>query len=133
GQSPEPHKKKLVLGIDLGTTHSLIASVKGGVATCLEAPNGQRLLDSVVHYTQDSIYVGQLETVPVNCVSIASIKRFIGRSAQEVEALIQAYPVSYSWDLSHPAVPQVITPQGLKTPVEISSEILKALKKRAAV
>ncbi|MEC8009417.1 MAG: Fe-S protein assembly chaperone HscA [Pseudomonadota bacterium] len=133
GQSPDPHKKTLVLGIDLGTTHSLIASVKNGTPVCLESADGEKLMPSIVHYTESAVEVGvQTEkTKGVDVLSIASIKRFIGRSAKEVQQLLEAFPVDYEWDFTDAAVPKVKTPQGLKTPVEISAEILKTLKKRA--
>ena len=134
GQSPDPHKKTLVLGIDLGTTHSLIASVKNGTPVCLESADGEKLMPSIVHYTESAVEVGvQTEkTKGVDVLSIASIKRFIGRSAKEVQQLLEAFPVDYEWDFTDAAVPKVKTPQGLKTPVEISAEILKTLKKKSS-
>lgn len=133
GQSPDPHKKTLVLGIDLGTTHSLIASVKNGTPVCLESADGEKLMPSIVHYAETAVEVGvQTEkTKGADVLSIASIKRFIGRSAKEVQQLLEEFPVDYEWDFSDAAVPKVKTPQGLKTPVEISAEILKTLKNRA--
>lgn len=132
GQSPNPHQKNLVLGIDLGTTHSLVAAVKNSQVLCLADDQGEKLLHSVVTYSKTQTVVGTTTSQDPEAVVISSIKRFIGRSSQEVQALLQDYPVSYTWDFSDPAVPKVMTPQGLKSPIEISAQILKALRQRAA-
>lgn len=134
GQSPNPHQKNIILGIDLGTTHSLVASVKNGTPVCLPDSQGNKLVDSVVFYTPDKTTVGVASAAKVeasNSVQIYSIKRFLGRSSAEVETLLNSYPVSYEWDFSNELVPKVKTPQGLKSAVEVSSDILKCLKGRA--
>ncbi len=143
GQSPNPHQKSIVIGIDLGTTHSLVSAIKNGVSLCLEDEQGQKLLHSIVTYSKDGVTVGHVtverfesntghknKTIVNDSVVIGSIKRFMGRSSEEVQQLLQSFPVSYQWDFSDAGVPRVQTPMGLKTPVEISSEVLKTLKKR---
>ena len=136
GQSPQPHDKQLVLGIDLGTTHSLIAAVKNGQPTILADQHNHALLESRVIYSKNTVEVGASSRSEQQCeeleyVEITSIKRFIGRSSAEVLELLSQYPVSYTWDFSDPKLPKVKTPQGLKSAVEISSHILLALRQRA--
>lgn len=129
GQSPDPHKKRIVIGIDLGTTHSLVAAVKNGIAVCLTDEHHESKLPSVVSYTSGDVFVGDHTPLEPH-VRIESVKRFIGRSSSEVQQLLKTFPVEYQWDFSDPLVPRIKTPQGLKSPVEVSSEILKALKHR---
>ncbi len=138
GMSAEPHQHKLAIGIDLGTTNSLVATVRSGVSTVLQDTHGHALLPSVVRYIQDGkIIVGhqaqaQQSEDPIN--TIASVKRFMGRSLKDIadQAHIPYHFVnsSTSDDASQGQL-QLKTRAGLKSPVEISAEILKSLKTRA--
>ncbi len=134
GQSAAPHQHKLAIGIDLGTTNSLVATVKSGMATVLQDEHGHALLPSVVRYMPDgAVVVGhealaQQSQDPVN--SIASAKRFMGRSLSDIAD--RAHIPYHFVDSGEPAkLLQLKTRAGLKTPIEISSEILKTLKARA--
>ncbi|MGS2721953.1 Fe-S protein assembly chaperone HscA [Paraglaciecola aestuariivivens] len=130
GQSAAPHQRKLAVGIDLGTTNSLVASVRSGEAQTLADEHGEHLLPSVVKYSEAGIEVGakakQLaSTDPTN--TIVSVKRFLGRSVVDIQA---AYPnLPYEFTDSSSPVMQVAT--GKVNPVQVSAEILKTLRKRA--
>jgi len=134
GQSAAPHQHKLAVGIDLGTTNSLVATVKSGMATVLQDKHGHALLPSVVRYMPEGkVVVGhtalaQQSNDPVN--TIASTKRFMGRSLKDIADKAH---IPYRFvDSSDPGkLLQLQTRAGLKTPVEISAEILKTLKARA--
>ncbi len=131
GMSAEPHKQRLAAGIDLGTTNSLVATVRNGIAVCLPDESGRTMLPSVVHYCADGrIEVGQAAarahaTDPKN--TIMSVKRFMGRGLRDV-LHVEAMPYDF---LDAEGMVRLRTVQGLKTPVEISAEILKALGARA--
>ena len=132
GQSPAPHARRLAVGIDLGTTNSLVATVRSGLAETLPDENGQHLLPSVVRYLSDSgVAVGQaaLDAAvddPLN--TIASVKRLIGRGLEDVKTFNERLPYQFA-----PAagMPKIRTVAGERSPVEISAEILRALKRRA--
>ncbi|TCI01664.1 Fe-S protein assembly chaperone HscA [Corallincola luteus] len=132
GLSPEPHQKKLAVGIDLGTTNSLVATVRSGLAEPLLDELGQAMLPSVVHYMADSINVGadayrNASADPEN--TIVSVKRFLGRTLDEVLA---HYPHSpYQFGKTENGLVSIETTQGMVNPVEVSAEILKRLKLRA--
>ncbi len=132
GQAPEPHQRKLAIGIDLGTTNSLVATVRSGVAEVLPDAQGVRLTPSVVHYAADAmILVGQAAierqvSDPAN--TIASVKRLMGRSADEAAAI--AAGLGYAIE-SEQGLVRLKTRHGAKTPVEVSAEILKTLRERA--
>ena len=131
GESAAPHQHKLAAGIDLGTTNSLIASVRSGKADTLPDENGEHLLPSVVRYTQDDVIVGQAARVfaskdPLN--TIISVKRLIGREVNELKTLGDSLPYKFS---DTPGVPRIQTVCGDKTAVEVSAEILKVLSQRA--
>jgi molecular chaperone HscA len=134
GMSAAPHQHKLAVGIDLGTTNSLVATVRSGMSTVLQDEHGHALLPSVVRYLPDGqIAVGhealaQQSKDPVN--TIASVKRLMGRSLQDIvdRAHIPYHFVSGN-DIQ--SMLQIETRAGLKNPVEISAEILKTLKSRA--
>jgi len=138
GMSAEPHQHKLAIGIDLGTTNSLVATVRSGMSTVLQDSHGHALLPSVVRYMQnDEIIVGhqaqsKQNEDPIN--TIASVKRFMGRSLKDItnKAHIPYRFVSNnaSEDASQGML-RLDTRAGLKSPVEISAEILKTLKLRA--
>ncbi|CAH1527918.1 iron-sulfur cluster biosynthesis chaperone HscA [Vibrio owensii] len=132
GQSSAPHEHKLAAGIDLGTTNSLVASVRSGDATTLKDEQGRSILPSVVNYTQDSASVGydakaKAEQEPAN--TIISVKRLIGRSLKDIQARYPSLP--YQFKESDNGLPILQTAQGDKNPIEVSADILKALGKRA--
>lgn len=132
GQSSAPHEHKLAAGIDLGTTNSLVASVRSGDATTLKDEQGRSILPSVVNYTQDSASVGydakaKAELEPAD--TIISVKRLIGRSLKDIQARYPSLP--YQFKESDNGLPILQTAQGDKNPIEVSADILKALGKRA--
>jgi molecular chaperone HscA len=138
GMSAEPHQHKLAIGIDLGTTNSLVATVRSGMSTVLQDSYGHALLPSVVRYMQDDeIIVGhqaqsKQNEDPIN--TIASVKRFMGRSLKDItnRAHIPYRFVSNNGSEGvSQGMLQLETRAGLKSPVEISAEILKTLKLRA--
>lgn len=130
GQSTAPHQHKLAVGIDLGTTNSLVATVRSGQATVLVDDDGHALLPSVVRYMPDgTIDVGYSAQAaqsldPQN--TIVSAKRFMGRGLKDIDVSLQPYHFSDSKEMV-----QLETRAGVKSPVEISAEILKNLKARA--
>jgi molecular chaperone HscA len=131
GMSPAPHEHRLAVGIDLGTTNSLVATVRSGTATVLPDALGRPLLPSIVRYAKDGkVEVGypaqaKQATDPKN--TIVSVKRFMGRGLKDV-AHIENAPYDF---VDAPGMVQVRTAAGVKSPVEISSEILKVLRIRA--
>lgn len=132
GQSPQPHQKKLAVGIDLGTTNSLVASVLSGVPKALTDLAGKVILPSVVHYLPNQIEVGEVAKKaatddPFNTIS--SIKRLMGRGISDIKQLGEQLPYRFTQGESN--MPFIETIQGAKSPVEISAEILKSLKNRA--
>ncbi|MFN1616484.1 Fe-S protein assembly chaperone HscA [Vibrio rotiferianus] len=132
GQSSAPHEHKLAAGIDLGTTNSLVASVRSGDAKTLTDDQGRSILPSVVNYAQDRALVGydakaKAEQEPEN--TIISVKRLIGRSLKDIQARYPSLP--YQFKESDNGLPILQTAQGDKNPIEVSADILKALGKRA--
>ncbi|RJX71770.1 Fe-S protein assembly chaperone HscA [Vibrio sinensis] len=132
GQSSAPHEHKLAAGIDLGTTNSLVASVRSGSATTLCDEQGRSILPSVVNYTAEHSIVGyeataKAEVEPEN--TIISIKRLIGRSLTDIQSRYPALP--YRFIESDNGLPVIQTPHGNKNPIEVSSDILRALGQRA--
>ena len=131
GQSPDPHQRRLAVGIDLGTTHSLVAAVRHGVAECLPDAQGRVLLPSVVHYGASGrrqIGHAALATTPDDAENtVTSVKRLMGRGLSDVAA-IDRLPYEL---LDRPGMVVVQTAQGEKSPVEISAEILATLRQRA--
>ena len=129
GQSTAPHQHKLAVGIDLGTTNSLVATVRSSQSTVLVDEDGHALLPSVVRYMPDgSIDVGYSAQAaqsndPTN--TIVSAKRFMGRELKDIDVSLQPYHFIDNGML------QIETRVGIKSPVEISAEILKTLKMRA--
>lgn len=129
GQSSAPHEHRIAIGIDLGTTHSLVATVLSGKAKVLGDEQGHVLLPSVVHYSENSAEYGYdakpfITKDPKN--TIVSVKRFMGRSKADIK-----FQHPYSLMGADNEMPAFETAQGRKTPVEISAEILKQLKDRA--
>ena len=131
GQTPNPHERRVAVGIDLGTTHSLVASVRHGVAECLPDAKGGVILPSVVRYLagggrqigEEAVLggVGDAEN------TVASVKRFMGRSLKDV-ALATKLPYHF---VDHPGMLGIQTVQGEKSPVEVSADILATLRYRA--
>ncbi|MGB0223826.1 MULTISPECIES: Fe-S protein assembly chaperone HscA [unclassified Marinobacterium] len=133
GMSLDPHQRKLAVGIDLGTTNSLVASVRNGVAETLSDEAGRHLLPSVVHYSEAGAIVGaealsRVSDDPFN--TIQSIKRLMGRSSNEVLTLGDQLP--YQFSEGEGGMPYLKTALGDLSPVQISADILKALSARAA-
>ncbi|KHT49420.1 Fe-S protein assembly chaperone HscA [Vibrio sinaloensis] len=132
GQSSAPHEHKLAAGIDLGTTNSLVASVRSGDAATLKDENGHSILPSVVNYSGELPLVGQAakalaEQDPAN--TIISVKRLLGRSLDDIK---QRYPnLPYQFKASDNGLPVLSTKAGDKNPIEVSADILKSLGKRA--
>ena len=129
GQSAAPHQQKLAVGIDLGTTNSLIATVRNGHSDVLLDEQNRPLLPSVVHFGKDdNVIVGyeaaELATQdPQN--TVISVKRLIGRSLADIQ---QRYPnLPYQFVASENGLPLLATRQGVRSPIEISAEILKKL------
>ncbi|MCP5268663.1 MAG: Fe-S protein assembly chaperone HscA [Zoogloeaceae bacterium] len=131
GQSAAPHEHKLAVGIDLGTTNSLVATVRSGLAVVLNDELGRSLLPSVVRYDADgSVQVGfepqkRQAQDPKN--TIASVKRFMGRGRHDI-AHLESIPYDF---VDAPGMVKLRTVAGVKSPIEVSAEILKALRVRA--
>ena len=132
GQADAPHQHRLSAGIDLGTTNSLVASVRSSKAETLPDSEGRHLLPSVVRYTRDGVVVGQeakLAAVVDPLNTIASVKRLMGRGLDDVKHLGSRLP--YHFSEAESAVPRIQTRAGDVSPVEISAEILKKLARQA--
>jgi molecular chaperone HscA len=131
GMSAEPHKHRLAVGIDLGTTNSLVATVRNGIAICLPDETGRTMLPSAVRYCADGsidIGLGALKAQAVDPRNtIVSVKRFMGRGLKDV-AHIEAMPYDFEDNLG---MVRLRTAQGVKSPVEVSAEILRRLRERA--
>jgi len=131
GESPEPHQRRLAVGIDLGTTHSLVATVRSSSAEALPDSRGRVLLPSVVRYLPDgAIHVGEdakdrAGDDPAN--TIVSVKRFMGRGVADV-AKFGALPYRF---VDAPGMVGIETAAGLRSPVQVSAEILRTLRERA--
>ena len=139
GQAPDPHQRRIAVGIDLGTTHSLVASVRNGVAECLPDDKGQFILPSVVRYLPGQgrqighEAVANAAQDPEN--TLASVKRFMGRSLSDI-ANAEKLPYKFvkaegNASVSDKGMLSIQTVQGLKSPVEVSAEILATLRYRA--
>ena len=132
GQSPKPHQRRLAVGIDLGTTNSLVAALRSGIAAPLADAEGRVILPSAVRYHADHVDVGYsarqaASADPLN--TIVSVKRLMGRGIGDVKKLGGQLPYRFSEGESQ--MPFIETVQGAKSPVEISAEILRALRERA--
>ncbi|MCG6861728.1 MAG: Fe-S protein assembly chaperone HscA [Chromatiaceae bacterium] len=132
GQTAAPHQHRLAAGIDLGTTNSLVATMRSGVADTLPDAQGRHLLPSVVRYTDDGVVVGEEAKAaaaddPLN--TVASAKRLIGRGLDDIKRLGARLP--YEFVQTDTAVPRIRTRGGDLSPVEVSAEILKVLAARA--
>ncbi|MEK6667948.1 MAG: Fe-S protein assembly chaperone HscA [Pseudomonadota bacterium] len=135
GQSPDPHQRRIAVGIDLGTTHSLVAAVRNGAAECLPDAQGRVILPSAVRYALDAqgrtrraigfdALAAQAED-PLN--TVVSVKRFMGRRLAD---LPDAGKLPYQF-VDQPGMVSVKTVAGEKSPVEVSAEILASLRQRA--
>ncbi|HEX6705869.1 MAG TPA: Fe-S protein assembly chaperone HscA [Albitalea sp.] len=131
GEAPDPHQRRIAVGIDLGTTHSLVAAVRNGVAQCLPDANGRVILPSAVRYLEgggrrigaDALSEAALD--PRN--TVVSVKRFMGRGLADI-AHREKLPYEF---IDAPGMVQLQTVHGVKSPVEVSAEILATLRQRA--
>ncbi|MDP4300872.1 Fe-S protein assembly chaperone HscA [Leptothrix discophora] len=131
GQTPDPHQRRIAVGIDLGTTHSLVAAIRHGVPECLPDSAGRVILPSAVRYLEGgkrsigaSALAAQAED-PHN--TLVSVKRFIGRSLADIAG---AAELPYRF-VDQPGMVAIETRAGIKSPVEVSAEILATLRQRA--
>jgi len=130
GESPDPHQLKRAVGIDLGTTHSLIATVRSGIAQCLSDHDGEVLLPSAVQYHKDfTVSLGRKvierrSIDPLNC--LLSFKRWMGRGHKDVDRSASPYRF-----IERDGLVTIETAAGPKTAVEMSAEVLRALALRA--
>lgn len=131
GASPDPHQRRIAVGIDLGTTHSLVASVRNGVAECLPDGDGNVILPSVVRYLGEGRRQIGFEAQAAQAQdpenTIASVKRFMGRGLADI-ANREKLPYRF---VDQPGMVMLQTREGVKSPVEVSAEILATLRFRA--
>src|ERR1051325_10422858 len=131
GQSKAPHEHRLAVGIDLGTTNSLVATVRSGATTVLPDAQGRPLLPSIVRYLSSGKvevgYAAQARQAEDPKNTIVSVKRFMGRGVKDIDHLQNA-PYDF---VDAPGMLQIRTAAGVKSPVEFSAEILKVLRERA--
>ena len=131
GSVPDPHQRRIAVGIDLGTTHSLVAAVRNGVAECLPDDAGRVILPSAVRYLSEgrrqigAAALAEAATDPRN--TIVSVKRFMGRGINDIEGR-DKLPYDF---VDSPGMVQINTADGVKSPVEVSAEILATLRYRA--
>ncbi len=129
GESPAPHERRLAVGIDLGTTNSLVATVRNGIPVVLPDENGRPLLPSIVHYGENGVDVGYPAQAvqaldPAN--TIVSVKRLMGRGLADLDE--RRFPYRF---IDEPGMVKLATRSGVKSPVEISAQVLRALRERA--
>ena len=131
GQSPDPHTRRIAVGIDLGTTHSLVAAVRHGVAECLPDAQGRAILPSAVRYLEGGRRAIGADALaaqgddPLN--TVVSVKRLMGRALADV---VGHAKLPYQF-VDRPGMVAINTRDGVKTPVEVSAEILASLRQRA--
>lgn len=131
--STAPHQHRLAVGIDLGTTHSLVAAVRSGSTDCLPDESGQVIVPSIVHYAADGrVTVGhaageQANADPVN--TVASVKRLMGRGLADVAHM--RLPYRFIAESGQDGMVKLQTAAGVRTPVEVSADILRVLRERA--
>ncbi|MCK7595867.1 Fe-S protein assembly chaperone HscA [Microbulbifer sp. CAU 1566] len=137
GQTPEPHQRKRAVGIDLGTTNSLVATVRSGTAEALSAEDGRVILPSAVRYSAAGVDVGYAARAaagedPFN--TLVSIKRLMGRGLADIKSFGEQLPYKFSEPAGKNAggMPVIETVAGAVNPVQVSAEILKVLAKRGA-
>lgn len=129
GQSSNPHEHRVGIGIDLGTTNSLVATVRSSVPTILKDAAQNSLLPSIVHYGQDAVHIGHAAKPFILTdarQTIVSVKRFMGRSKADIR-----FQHPYELQGTDQDMPSFVTVQGNKSPVEISAQILATLRQRA--
>ncbi|MDP4677685.1 MAG: Fe-S protein assembly chaperone HscA [Burkholderiaceae bacterium] len=131
GETSLPHQRRLAVGIDLGTTNSLVAAVRSGTPEVLKDENNRLILPSVVVYEADgAISVGDIDALSQSTRSIvSSVKRIMGRSLSDVRAI--RLPFELQAEDESKGMPFIPTVQGLQSPVEVSAEILKVLRRTA--
>ncbi|MDP4618071.1 MAG: Fe-S protein assembly chaperone HscA [Burkholderiaceae bacterium] len=131
GETSLPHQRRLAVGIDLGTTNSLVAAVRSGTPEVLKDENNRLILPSVVVYEADgAISVGDIDVLSQSTRSIvSSVKRIMGRSLSDVRAI--RLPFELQAEDESKGMPFIPTVQGLQSPVEVSAEILKVLRRTA--
>jgi len=131
GQAPDPHQRRIAVGIDLGTTHSLVAAVRHGVADCLPDAQGRVLLPSAVRYLDGGRRQIGADALAAQAEdaenTLVSVKRFMGRQLADVAG---AGRLPYRF-VDRPGMLAIATRGGEKTPVEVSAEILASLRQRA--
>lgn len=132
GQSAAPHQTRLAVGIDLGTTNSLVATVRSGKADILLDEKDRALIPSVVYYGAEQPMVGYEAKAnagqdPHN--TIISVKRLIGRSLADVQSRYPNLP--YRFQASENGLPMIVTQQGVRSPIEVSADILRRLSSLA--
>jgi len=132
GMAPKPHQRKLAVGIDLGTTNSLVAAVRSGMAETLPDLQGEVILPSAVRYAAGGVEVGAGAKAaaaqdPFN--TILSVKRLMGRGIADVKQLGEQLP--YRFVAGESEMPFIETAAGRKSPVEVSADILRVLRERA--
>ena len=131
GESAAPHEHRLAVGIDLGTTNSLVATVRSGMSVVLHDDQGRALLPSIVRYAADGIrevgYEAQVHQSLDPRNTIVSVKRFMGRGLQDI-AHIETLPYDF---LDAEGMVKLKTAQGVKSPVEVSADILRVLRERS--
>lgn len=128
GQTVAPHQHRLAVGIDLGTTNSLVAAVRSGQSVILNDEKDRSLVPSVVHYNVTEKEVGieafaKVSQDPKN--TVISVKRLIGRSLADVQTRYPNLP--YEFVASENGLPLIVTKQGQKSPIEVSADILSRL------
>lgn len=137
GQSPQPHQKKRAVGIDLGTTNSLVATVRSGMAECLPDEQGRMLLPSAVHYYRDGVSCLGYEALEHNIAdplnTLTSVKRFMGRGVDDVKRLGDQLPYKFAEASAgrQGGMPLFVTAAGKISPVQASAELLRSLERRA--
>ena len=136
GDSPDPHQRRLGIGIDLGTTHSLVAAMRDSLPQCLPDAQGRVLLPSAVHYGADGHVSTGYEALqwqaadPAN--TIVSVKRLMGRSQRDIESVQGEWlPYALTAEHANQGMVRIRTRAGDKSPVEVSASILSTLRQRA--
>ena len=133
GQSPQPHQRKHAVGIDLGTTNSLVAAVRSGSPQTLADEQGRHLLPSVVHYYNEGVscigYEAAEHNVSDPLNTITSVKRLIGRGLDDVKTFGGQLPYEFASDDG--GMPKIVTAGGSVSPIQVSAEILRKLAGRA--
>ena len=135
GQSPQPHQRRHAVGIDLGTTNSLVATVRSGMAEVLADGQGRDLLPSVVHYVAEGVSCVGYEAAEHNVAdplnTLASVKRLMGRGVADIKTFGSQLPYEFADDDG--GMPKIKTAGGLVSPIQVSAEILRKLAGRAEI